>query len=50
MTDDVLLESIDVNIHVSCGENEKMVKMKGGFKGVSQEGNVFRPHLSLAIL
>ena len=49
-TDDVVLPEISVGIKVTVGDVSRMVKMKGGFKAVSKEGHVFRPHLSLAIL
>ena len=46
---DVSLPEIDVPITVKSGSMSKVVKMKGGFKAVQQEGQIFRPHLSLVI-
>jgi hypothetical protein len=49
--EDVRMQSIDLNIEI---DNKitgvvKDVQLVGGFKAISSEGNVHRPHLSMAI-
>ena len=50
--DEVKINTIDVDIEIFFEETGeiKQVQLVGGFKAVSQEGKIFRPHLSMAII
>lgn len=41
---------LEIKIDNKITNKEKKVKLVGGFAAISKQGDIFRPHLSMAIL